>query len=116
MNVMTNQKLTTVPKKETIKHLGIILLLAIVITPLGLLAVGTAYGEWSSEDLQQMLGYVPNGIKQGEKFWKAPIADYSLVNLDSNFGYWISALVGTALIMGIFFLVKKSISKREVTH
>ena len=38
---------------------GIVLLL--VCAPLGLLATGTAWGEWGTKDIHKKIGYVPGG-------------------------------------------------------
>jgi cobalt/nickel transport system permease protein len=83
-----------------LRALWIILAVAIVATPLGLLAPGTAWGEWGSSQLSALgLSFVPKGLAQLEGVWGAPLARYDLPALgNSNFGYILSAVVGIALV------------------
>ena len=115
MNVKENIAIETnpAPKKKTMRTLLIVLVILIIAAPLGLLAIGTAYGEWSGEDLQQLIGYTPTGIQQWQNFWSALFPDYGLANLDPNIGYWISALVGVGVIFGILLVVWKLKVRKE---
>ena len=104
--------------EKTIKKLGIGLLLLVILTPLGLLATGTAFGEWSSKELQQTLGYVPDGIKSGETLWQAVFSGYSVPGLGDYFlhssvGYILSAIIGIALIYVAMLALGKFLAKRE---
>jgi len=87
--------------------LGILILL----TPLGLIASGTAWGEWASKELQSILGYAPEGLKKLEGLWPSLIADYNLPGWDSPFmsalGYILSAVIGVGLIVLITFLTSR---------
>jgi cobalt/nickel transport system permease protein/cobalt/nickel transport protein len=47
-----------------IRNLSIGLALLIIFTPLGLLAVGAAYGEWGPDELKDRIGFVPHGLKE----------------------------------------------------
>jgi cobalt/nickel transport system permease protein len=63
----------------------------IVLSPLGLLASGTAWGEWGAEELQKMLGFIPAGMQRLADTWShAPFGDYSLPGLES---FWSSAFI-----------------------
>ena len=79
----------------------------IVCTPLGLLAAGTAWGEWDPEELADQdflgtaLGYTPAGMEQGFSF-DALFPDYAIAGLPDAFGYILSALIGTALLVILF--------------
>lgn len=104
--------------EKTAKKLWIGLALLIVLTPLGLLATGTAFGEWGSQELQQTLGYVPEGIKSGETLWQAIFSGYSMPGfgnsfLHSSIGYILSAVIGIALIYAATLNLGKIIAKRE---
>ncbi|MCZ7380800.1 MAG: cobalamin biosynthesis protein [Candidatus Methanoperedens sp.] len=104
--------------EKTAKKLGIGLAALIVLTPLGLLAQGTAFGEWGSKELQQTLGYVPEGIKSGETLWQAIFSGYSMPGfgnsfLHSSIGYILSAVIGIALIYTATLTLGKIIAKRE---
>lgn len=79
----------------------------IVASPLGLLAPGTAWGEWGVHQLANMgLGSVPAGLKSLSGLWGAPLAGYNLPALgNANLGYLLSALVGllvTVLVVWLF--------------
>ncbi|HVN53323.1 MAG TPA: cobalt transporter CbiM [Anaerolineaceae bacterium] len=75
-------------------------------TPLGLLAPGTAWGEWNSQELvQRGLGFVPQGLARLENLWGAPFSGYSLpFSIDPALGYVLSAVLGVALIAFLAWL------------
>jgi cobalt/nickel transport system permease protein len=89
-----------------------------VLTPLGLLAAGMAWGEWGVDDLQnpevraqitQASGniappeHVPEGLEKLSSIWTAPMPDYAPPFMhDPNFGYILSAVFGTGLIILVF--------------
>ena len=55
---------STINTTSFVKKIRWVLLALIVLSPLGLLADGTAFGEWSTEELGSLLhGKVPTGIK-----------------------------------------------------
>jgi cobalt/nickel transport system permease protein len=72
----------------------------IFVTPIGLLAPGTAWGEWGSRQLTALgLSFVPRGLAQLQGIWGAPLAGYDLPALgNSNLGYILSAVVGMLII------------------
>ena len=85
-------------------------MLLIILAPLGILAKGTAWGEWSGDELGAKLGYVPHGIVQAEGWWRALFSGYSVGPLGGGVagesaGYIVSALIGSAMIYGITRLV-----------
>jgi cobalt/nickel transport system permease protein len=93
--------------------LGLALLM--VLTPLGLLAAGTAWGEWGPQDfgddnqratIAAASGNVappsapPQGLSRLANVWTAPMPDYAPVFMKSaSFGYILSAMFGTGLIV-----------------
>jgi cobalt/nickel transport system permease protein len=83
-----------------LRALWIALAVLIVATPLGLLAPGTAWGEWSSHQLSVLgLSFIPQGMTQLGSLWGAPLARYDLPALgNSNAGYILSAVVGIGLV------------------
>ncbi len=104
--------------KNTQKKLWIGLAILIVLTPLGLLASGTAFGEWGSEELMEALGYVPSGIEHGESLWHSLFPDYTVAGFEGSFlhssiGYILSAIIGIALIYIVTIVLGKFIAKRE---
>jgi len=92
-----------------------------LLTPLGLLATGVAWGEWGPQDFtdQQMRRqitaasgdqspppYAPRGLEQLASIWTAPIPDYAPPFLQSQiFGYVMSAMFGVGLILLTFLLI-----------
>jgi len=87
--------------RKAIALLGVLALL----TPLGLLAQGTAFGEWSSEELKKSLGFVPKGLAKLKSLWAAPLAGYSFGFLGGAVGYLLSALFGIGLFFAVFKLI-----------
>lgn len=81
------------------------LLALVLLTPLGLLAPGTAWGEWSRTELQNLgLGYLPAGFDQWSSVWSAPLARYQVPLLaNSTAGYLLSAVLGVALVLIVVF-------------
>ncbi len=86
-----------------------------LITPLGILAVGSAWGEWSPHDLadpavrrqiaavssnQALPPRVPQGMERLSSVWTAPFPAYAPRFLRSpSFGYFLSAAFGAGLIL-----------------
>jgi cobalt/nickel transport system permease protein len=89
----------------------------VVLTPLGLLAPGGAFGEDAPEDLDLQkyhLDAVPSGLRHYAGFWHNALFDgYDFTNDEHPvLGYLVSALVGIAVIavaiLAIFLLVRRS--------
>ena len=84
-------------------------------TPLGLLAAGSAWGEWSPEDFrnprtrQEMAAasrqspppeHAPAGFERLSSIWTAPMPDYAPRFLkNERLGYVCSAMFGSGLVM-----------------
>ncbi|MEN6412716.1 MAG: PDGLE domain-containing protein [Veillonellales bacterium] len=86
-----------------IRRCWILLIVLALLTPLGMLAEGTAWGEWGADDLTAVVGYVPQGIEQADSWWKAVFPDYSLKFIGEGeaagkIGYLLSAGIGAGLI------------------
>jgi cobalt/nickel transport system permease protein len=89
-----------------LRGLWVGLVVLIIATPLGLLAPGTAWGEWSSNQLANRgFSFVPEGLAKLEGLWGAPLAAYNLPALgNARLGYVLSAVVGIVLIAVIAWL------------
>jgi len=101
---------------QRIRWLWAGLLVLIVASPLGLLAPGTAWGEWGKKELIRLgLKSVPAGLEKLSGVWGAPMAGYNLPVLgNTNLGYVLSAALGisiTALIVWLFTLLLTNHSK-----
>jgi len=77
-----------------------------VAAPIGLLAPGTAWGEWNSNELSGMgLGFVPAGMQQLSNLWSAPMGGYNLPVLqNANLAYILSAAVGILVTVVVAWL------------
>lgn len=97
------------------KKLWVGLLVLIILSPLGLIATGTAFGEWGLDELKDEVGFIPAGLAHWANTWTHAIfPDYSVPGLNANFfqsavGYIISAVVGVVLVAGITMLLSRII-------
>jgi len=83
-------------------------------TPLGLLASGTAWGEWGVDELQSLgLGFIPQGLQKLADWWPAPLPDYGLPRMGAVIGYILSAFVGIILIGLLLFGVRRWLTRRN---
>lgn len=83
----------------------ILLVVLILAVPLGLLAEGTAWGEWSIDEIAATgAGYTPAGMTSGIDF-KALLPDYSMAGLPDAAGYILSAAIGAAILIIVFKLL-----------
>ncbi len=96
-------------KPTSKKSLYGLLIGLIVLSPIGLLASGTAWGEWDSEQIKELVGYVPKAFENGFDF-SAIAPDYAVNGMPEKIGYIISAVAGVALIL-ILFKIVSSIKK-----
>lgn len=89
----------------------------ILLTPLGLLTGWSAWGEWTSAGLKDLVGYVPEGFQHLEGLWHAALPRYGLPGwkgpLWSSLGYVLSALLGVLAVVALSFLLGKLLSSRE---
>ncbi len=98
---------------KTYKKLWLVLSLFIVLSPLGLLATGTAFGEWGSDELIDEVGFIPAGLEKMADLWQhAPMPDYSIQGFAATFGqsalgYIASAVVGVLLVVLIITFLSR---------
>ena len=95
---------TSVNTTSFVKKIRYVLIALVVLSPLGLLAEGTAFGEWSADELAEMMNNVPAGIENGFSF-EALFSDYTIPGTNIAVGYILSAI--TALL--IFYILEKMI-------
>ena len=109
---------------KTITKLWIGLLVLVLLSPLGLIlparfAAGSAWGEWSSEELQRLVGYLPAGMARHADSWKAPLPDYALKGQGNaplgaqSASYVLSAIVGVAVVVLVAILLGKALARRD---
>ena len=105
------------------KKLWIGLLIMSLLTPLGIYlpkkaGSGDAWGEWGTEAIEKMLGYVPEGMKKIADLWKAPVPDYNFGGHESSFivqalWYVLSALIGIAAVVLAVYILQGMLSRHE---
>jgi cobalt/nickel transport system permease protein len=89
----------------------------ILLTPIGALAPGTAWGEWSSAQLRSSIGYAPANLARLGSVWRAAMPRYATPGVSNAFlGYLIAARVGVALTVGVALAVGLLIARRETTE
>jgi cobalt/nickel transport system permease protein len=90
-------------------------LIALVIaSPVGLLAPGTAWGEWGTHELSSLgLAFIPQGMAKLSTLWGAPLAGYDLPALGNvNLGYILSASVGMLVVIVLVWLFGVLLTRR----
>jgi cobalt/nickel transport system permease protein len=99
-----------------------------VLTPLGILAAGSAWGEWSPDEFgraearRQIAAAsgnrlppsaAPAGLRRMAAFWTAPMPRYAPPFLKSaTFGYALSAMAGTGIILLVFLIAGRILGGR----
>jgi cobalt/nickel transport system permease protein len=93
-----------------------------ILSPLGLylpykFRAGTAWGEWSANEILGLVGYVPKGLQKISSLWNAPLPAYGLGSpglKHLSLAYVISAILGIGVCLGLAFLLGKLLSKKEI--
>jgi len=117
------------PASASDKPLWSAILVLLFLTPLGLLAAGSAWGEWSANDFADPSaraaiaagsgGHLtpsaaPSGLARLNELWHAPFADYapSFVG-NASLGYLFSALVGVGSLFLLALLWRRLADRRR---
>ncbi len=107
---------------STAKKLWLGLAVLALLSPVGLILpdkfkAGSAWGEWGPDEMEKMLGYVPQGMKRLAELWPAPMPDYAFKGWDKlglgmqSLAYVASAILGIAVIAAISLLLGKIMTK-----
>lgn len=97
-------------QKTKLNPIFALIIVLVLASPLGLLADGTAWGEWGADEiagdssLGTVLGYVPDKIANGFSY-DAFFPDYSVSGMPDIAGYILSAVIGAAALIIIFKLL-----------
>lgn len=84
-----------------------------------MLATGSAWGEWSLDEVRKMAGYLPAGMAKMAHLWRAPFPGYaasgqgSLSPLMAALLYILFALIGVGVLYLIFWGIHRVIARRE---
>ncbi len=80
------------------RKLWIIFGFFLLLTPVGILATGTAWGEWRISDFKSTA--VPAGLLRMSSLWRAPLSNYAPTFIRSTaFGYFLCAVAGAGAIV-----------------
>jgi cobalt/nickel transport system permease protein len=112
----------------TTRPLWAALAVLMVLTPLGILAAGSAWGEWAPGDFSDsarrsqitsassntpLPAQAPAGLQKLASFWTAPMPRYAPPLLKSaGWGYLLSAITGTGAIILLFLTIGRVIRWR----
>ena len=118
---LTYERIAEAPGKDGLKRrIPIFALIAALIAavPLGLLATGTAWGEWGADEIANVvvngkpLGYTPAGLEKG---WSLNVLmpDYALEGMNEVVAYILSAVIGVALLIILFKLLSLALKGRR---
>jgi cobalt/nickel transport system permease protein len=107
------------------QKLWLALAILLVLTPLGIIAAGSAWGEWNAADFsnpetraqiaaasqnQAAPAQTPPGLERLSSLWNSPIARYEPRFIRStSFGYAVSAVLGVVLITFFIALLARLI-------
>lgn len=109
---------------KTTTKLWIGLGIFILLSPLGLMLpelfkAGDAWGEWGTDGIKELVGYIPRGLEKLSSFWDAPMPDYAFKGweekglLELSAAYIISAVLGIAIAVIFTFLIGKLLIKKR---
>lgn len=91
--------------QKTSLPVKILMAVLIAAVPVGLLAEGTAWGEWGTDEIAALnAGKAPGGMLHGLNF-HALLPDYSVSGLPEAAGYILSAVIGVAVLLIVFKLL-----------
>ncbi len=103
--------------EKRIKPIYALLAALVCLSPLGIIAVGTAWGEWGADEIKDVisggkpLGYIPEGMINGFHF-DAPLTDYIFDGLPDAVGTILSASAGVAILIILFKIVGNTINNK----
>ena len=109
---------------STMKKMLLGLVVLALLSPVGIIIpdkvkAGSAWGEWGTDEIQKMVGFVPQGMKKLADLWQAPMPDYGFKGWEEkglgmqSLAYVISAAVGMGIIGGIALLFGRIAKQKE---
>jgi cobalt/nickel transport system permease protein len=91
----------------------IVLLLLAVLTPLGIIAAGGAWGEWDLDGVEERAGFAPEGMRRSaDRGLESPFTDYTVPGLESGpvregLGTIVAAILGAGATALLAFAVAR---------
>jgi cobalt/nickel transport system permease protein len=117
--LLTSKPLVESPSQASVlrrlRPLWIALGVLVVLSPIGLLAPGTAWGEWGAEELTNLgLSFIPHGLEKLSGLWGAPMPDYDIPALgNASVSYVLSAIAGVILTIIVVWLFSTLLATRR---
>ena len=94
-----------------------------LISPIGLILpekfkADDAWGEWGTDTIKEMLGYVPKGLERLSSLWNPPLPNYGFGGENAapaaQYGaYIVSGILGIALVWLTVLLINKTVLKQK---
>ena len=95
-----------------------------MLSPLGLLLpahfrAGAAWGEWGTQEIKGLVGYIPLGLSKLSSWWEPLIPEYAFKGWEEkglphlSFAYIMSAVVGILITAGVVILIGKALAKKS---
>jgi cobalt/nickel transport system permease protein len=115
---------------NSLRRLWLTVALLLLLTPLGVLAAGTAWGEWSASEFSTPAGRAriatasqnppvpaaPIGMQKLSTAWTAPFPNYAPQFVKSpSFGYLLSAMFGVGLLLVMSLVVQTYLGRKRTT-
>ncbi len=126
------EALGNAPAMNSLRRLWMAVALLMVLTPLGILATGKAWGEWSPSQLARQQkqqtntqpsnasadtaqpAAVPAGMQSLSRLWTAPFPAYAPPFVRSaGFGYFLSAMFAVGILLLISLVTKRGVDRRR---
>ncbi|MCR5667069.1 MAG: cobalt transporter CbiM [Eubacterium sp.] len=104
-------------KKLNARPMFVLLAALVVAVPIGLLAQGTAWGEWGADEIAQTisngvaLGYTPSGLAEGFALSNL-FPDYTMAGIPDVVAYILSAVIGVAITVILFKLISSRMKQK----
>ncbi|MGC2109726.1 MAG: cobalt transporter CbiM [Candidatus Korobacteraceae bacterium] len=117
------------PAAGSLRRLWTAVAVLMLLTPLGILAAGTAWGEWSPSELAHASAHsvaatstshsstaVPEGLQRLSNLWTAPFPTYAPGFVKSRaFGYLLSAMFAVGLLLSISLVAQRWLQRSSRT-
>jgi len=95
----------------------------ILLSPIGLIIpehfkAGSAWGEWGADEMQKLVGYIPQCLEKLSSLWNAPMPDYAFKGWEEkglpylSLAYIISAVAGIAITVILMLFIGKMLAKK----
>jgi cobalt/nickel transport system permease protein len=118
------------PAAHSQRRLWLAVALLMLVTPLGILAAGKAWSEWSPSEFTRSgsraqtaaattlpAGDIPAGMQRLANLWTAPFPAYAPAFVRSAaFGYLLSAMFGVGFLLALSLLAQRYLERRRATR